>query len=107
MQSPPKIVRAKQKPIEELPDWAICCDVTRKAVEATNAKGEIWELDLSTLFYARQSCTNCGAATNKVVSVLARDRSFACALPFVDLDEGDPDANPAYSIYGETALSPG
>jgi len=95
MQSQPRAVLAKQKPIDLLPEWAICCDVTRAAVAATNAKNEVWLLDLSSRFAATQTCTHCGKRRPNVACLLAMDRSFACALPFVDLDEGDPDANHA------------
>jgi hypothetical protein len=82
------IIRARQKPLDQLPPWALCCDRTRASHEAR--ANEVVEVESGKPFVASSTCAFCGTVARDVkYLVTARERNFGCvAIELFDFDEG-------------------
>ncbi len=83
-----KLVRARPRRVEDLPEWAKCCD---HAVSALELMGEtVADSEDQHVFYGR-ICGYCGEGLPSLVSIkITLGIAAGCYVPMVliDLDEG-------------------
>jgi hypothetical protein len=90
-----QLVRARQKPIAELPDWALCCDRVREILTITC---EVLVIPNS-VYQATGRCMYCGNVSPKVkiirvAKVLQGEEMFqhgmtpVIPIDCLDFDEG-------------------
>jgi hypothetical protein len=82
-------VRARLRPIGELPEWAICCDSIRQLHEAQ--QGEELKAILGTEYVAEVECRFCHRITSGVKYINATSASqfgTAIAVECYEFDEG-------------------
>jgi hypothetical protein len=54
-----QLVRVQQKPIDQLPEWALCCQPMREAFERQQAE-PIQALVIPTIIIGESHCKSCG-----------------------------------------------
>jgi hypothetical protein len=87
-----KLVRARPKAVEDLPEWAKCCD---GHLSALLASGEmIIDLDRVTWLLPGYTCASCGRIRKAMKAVSVHGKNHFESLDLLDLDEtGVPDGN--------------
>ena len=83
-------MRARLKPIEEIPDWVLCCGRRRAAIEA-ESRAVIVEVD-PRWFLVRTKCPYCGLIVPDVRAMQIRESLGAGAMIAVDCYEFDEGA---------------
>ena len=85
------IISGRQKPVEQLPDWALCCEVTRKAHIAEIARRRVVKVEAGANFKAEVECQVCHRITKNVTATLRVDgrREIAILIDLYDFDEGE------------------
>jgi hypothetical protein len=85
------IVSARQKPVEQLPEWALCCDYTRKAHAAEEQLRRIVKVEAGSTFMAEVECHHCHRITQNVkyTRTVGDGRQTAIAVDLHDFDEGE------------------
>jgi hypothetical protein len=84
-------VRARLKAIEEIPDWAKCCEEHVHAFEAV--KDQVLTMLVGSEFVGKSECVHCGRITENLVFAYVEESSpefkkLAIALCSYDIDEG-------------------
>lgn len=83
------IIRAKQKPIEQLPGWALCCEATRTAHAKEDNIGRIVKVNSKSVFVGESECGVCHHITKDIRFAHVAGESYAViAIELFDLDEG-------------------
>jgi hypothetical protein len=84
------IVGARQKPVDQLPEWALCCEATRQLHVEEEALGSIVRIDTSTIFVAEAECKHCHRIIRnlKYVPVIGTFGARVIAVDLHDFDEG-------------------
>jgi hypothetical protein len=85
------IVSARQKPVDQLPDWALCCEIVRQAHIVAAREGRILRVDTATTFLAEAECCHCHVITQNVKYIDQVDGpgGMVIAIDLHDLDEGE------------------
>lgn len=92
------IVRARQKALEDLPEWKFCCEAVRKIVEK---QGQLLvQVDTRTLMVADSLCVHCGNVQKDVKTMKTTKRYSngngrffnVIAVDCFDFDEGPAEA---------------
>ena len=84
------IVNARQKPVEQLPEWALCCDATRKIHVSEEELGRVVRVRTGTTFLAEAECMWCHQITPERAYMMEIDRKGrAIAVDLFDFDEGE------------------
>jgi len=79
-----KLVRARPKAIEHLPEWAKCC---QGLIDLSQSFGEL-VVDVSNFFlYPIKFCALCGTKLPPLIGVKVPGLG-QCAIDWLDLDEG-------------------
>jgi hypothetical protein len=80
-------VRAREKPLAEMPEWAICCETVRQSVARRQAHGAFEVVAIFPALLSAQNCQHCGTRIEHVMAVRT-----ACKLLIpvdcLEFDEG-------------------
>lgn len=80
-----RLVRARPKAAEYLPEWAKCCDTQ---IRVTRSFGDM-TVDLDSLhFHPGGDCTYCGAEWPGFKQVIDVADGMGVGIEMIDLDEG-------------------
>ena len=60
------VVLARQRPLEDLPEWAVCCETIRQVYERQQQEGLQLEAVPSIWFLAEVKCAYCGRIVRDV-----------------------------------------
>lgn len=83
------IIHAKQKPIDQLPPWALCCDVTRRSHAREIEVGTIEKIRSDQMFIGETKCGSCGRVEKNIKFAHVIGGPFdVVAVELFDLDEG-------------------
>lgn len=79
---------ARQKPVEQLPEWALCCEAMRQEHIAHDKLGGIVKVETGSIS-GEARCHLCGRITQNIRFVLTVDRPrLAIPVDNYDFDEG-------------------
>ncbi len=83
------IVRARIKPLEQIPRELICCDFVARICVEEYESGQLQSLDMATVFNGETHCPKCGRVTqDKKYAMSSIIKSWAICLESYDIDEG-------------------
>lgn len=83
------IILARQKPVEQLPEWALCCETLRQLHVAAAELGRIVHVESGSTFSGELECHNCHRITQNIRYMLTVGRKkYAIAVDNYDFDEG-------------------
>ena len=83
-------IRAMAKPIDQLPDWAMCCETVRRKYVSYTEREPLRVL-VGSPFSADLWCDDCGHCFTTMCQM--EQSGNPVVLAFFDLDEGTPDAS--------------
>ena len=80
-------VRAREKPLSEMPERAICCEAVRQLVTRRQAQGALELVAIFPALPSTQNCPHCGKRIEHVMAVRTTDRRLIPVDCF-EFDEG-------------------
>jgi hypothetical protein len=85
------IIRARQKRVEQLPEWALCCERARQSHIYEAGIGRIVKVRSGAVFEAEVECRFCHRITQnlKYVPIVAGRKHSCVAVDLFDFDEGE------------------
>jgi hypothetical protein len=84
------IVSARQKPVEQLPEWALCCEAMRQEHSSEEQLSLVVKVDAGSTFSGEAECHHCRRITPNIRCVLSVDRPrLALPVDNYDFDEGE------------------
>jgi hypothetical protein len=58
-----QLVRARRKPVDQMPEWALCCRAMREAIKASGADPPVCLVDPTYVLFGQCMCWFCGRIT--------------------------------------------
>jgi hypothetical protein len=84
------IVSARQKPVDQLPEWALCCEAMRQEHIAEAELARIVKVEAGSAFSGEATCHLCRRITPNIRFVLTVDRpKLAIPTDNYEFDEGE------------------
>jgi hypothetical protein len=84
------IVSARQKPVEQLPEWALCCEAMRQEHMTEEKLGCIVKVESESVFSGEAECHHCHRITPNIRVLLSTSRPrLAIPVDNYDFDEGE------------------
>jgi hypothetical protein len=85
------IVSARQKPVEQLPEWALCCEAARKVHAAEAESGCVVRVEAGSSYLVNTVCCYCHRIEKDVRACRIVDglEERSIAIELADFDEGE------------------
>ncbi len=97
------IIRARQKTVEQLPEWALCCDRARQSHIYEAGLDRIVKVRSEAVFEAEVECRCCHRITQnlKYVPIVGGRKHSCVAVDLFDFDEGECPHNESETLLAQ------